>query len=193
MADFTMILNWALNGTSPKNVLAFDNGVESADFAIEAAGSMVNWLVANVLPSLNDGLTLPSITVRFDNSDPMWSFEVPFTGIGGEVDAQTCPGQDAILISTSYAGPRPNRGRVYLPGLTEATCTEGEVSTSTVSDLNDAFGDLVANGLLTIFGNIFLRIARRNSGGIITATNPVEAATCRSNVATIRGRRFGSS
>lgn len=194
MADFTSVLNWDFGGRIVKNVLVWDNGEESENFAIRFVESLEESANINAIAgALSNSVSLSSVTVVFNNSFPSWSVELPVTGVDGGQTGEVLPRANAILVSTQYGGVRPNRGRIYLPGVTETMSESyGQLVSTVVTSLQGYFDALVTDGIsVESYGNSYLRIGRRNAAGTITASNPVTAAIVRPRTRLQRRRNYG--
>jgi len=191
--NFTVDFNWVWEGRGVKNVLVFSGGSESEAFAL-AFGVAVeeNAAILSLVDALGAQCSLTSLLVRFNNSTPGWSVEVPITPIPGGEGGQSLPLQNCILVSTVHAGVPPNRGRIYLPGLTEdLTAGAGVVGSATVTQIQTAMDDIVLNGIFVEgFGSCTLLIAHRTTAGYLAAANEVSAAIVRNKVRTQRRRSY---
>jgi len=110
------------------NVLAFDNMEEDSQWLQEFADGFRD--VANDLWD-NEMVTnwfLDDLTVSFiSGAQISYSVRVPFSqgNLQGNNPGGGLPAGSSLLVSTSYVGPGPNRGRVYFSGLPETVQGDG--------------------------------------------------------------------
>lgn len=102
----------------------------------------------------------------------------------GGLAVSSLPANVALLVSTSHTGPRPNRGRVYLAGLAEASW-DGDSWDATITGLAEAFAD----ALLAVTDAQWV-IARPNAAANTAIANGVTDAVVRGYAGSQRGRRF---
>lgn len=194
MSNYRATINQSLFGKVVQNVTHW----QLPDTATATKQGFVDALrasyVSNIATRLANNWTLESVTLRLMEGGGPFSEEFSFTlGVlnGGSV-ADCLPTQLSLLASLIYAGPRPNRGRVYIAGCTETDQTDSNWE----SVLKTAAADLVIswkNGLDTGFGNAFLRIARPNEAlNQWTLNNPVTSVIVRDRPATQRRRRLAA-
>lgn len=147
--------------------------------------------VTNVVADMSNNWDLDDIDLRIFDGNPPFTTRQSFTSgkLTGTNTNHFLPRQVALLVRLVYTQGRPNRGRVFFPGLTEAPSDEGSWDTLTLGryvTLVNAW----KNGLSTTAGSCFLRIARPNFvTNVWTLDNPVESAQGVSPAATIRNRR----
>lgn len=192
MADATFVLNQRLNGEDIKNVLVFSNVVPDVEPLQEWVDSIRALYNTYVVDRLWTAWSLNSVTVIFNDAPPVYSAEFSFTSgtLTGSVSAEGLPNQVALLVSTSCLEPPPNRGRIYFGGLTEADHANGLFSTAAAGDFQ-ALVEAMAAGVSATAGDIYLRIARRSTAGIITLSNAVQNALGQRTPAIQRSRRLG--
>lgn len=196
MTDVTIVMNQKLRENVVQNVTVWSNGpLDQVDRESFTNAFRLDFIAAGVQNDLISDWSMESLTFVYNATLPSFSVTVPFdpspingTGIGDGTASQV-----ALLVSTQYVGPPPNRGRVYFAGLEQnAIANSGFWQTAIVTQ----FQDLVTswqNGISYAGGSntAFLRIARRLSDGSIDTTNPVEEAVGRRNPAIQRRRRQG--
>lgn len=192
MTDVTVVANQTYQGQLVQNVLVFSNMPSDVpslqQFADAFRGLWSTQLASEQAPQWQ----LDNMTFIFNESLPIYSVTLDFTlgVLVGQNVADGLPTQVSCLVSTTYLGEPPNRGRVYFSGLTESGTAVG-LFTSQVylacQNLVDEWIDGITYGLNTAF----LRIARRLPDGTIEKTNPAEAAIGRDVPAVQRRRRIG--
>lgn len=195
MANFQVVLDQLVDTEVIKNVTYWqlpDNQTATLQgFADNLRGTYV---VPDVIASLHTSWSLQSLTVRQMDGGGAFSQLITF-GLGalsGTAIEHLLPTQDALLISTGFLGPKPNRGRIYFGGLTEAANEAGGVTNATVRGLFRQMVEIWRDGVATGAGNAFLRIARPDFlNNTWTLNNPVESVIARGFWATQRRRRFG--
>jgi hypothetical protein len=193
--DVLVSHNQTLLGKSIANVTAWNNFTEDEtqiqNFADSLRASYAN-LVAEFL---HPAWSLDNLTISFlDDDHVSYSIVVPFTSgpLVGTVGSDNLATQTALLISTSFIGPKPNRGRVYFAGLSESSLNSSQWTFSVAAE----FRDMVlgwADGINVGSNTVFLRIMRRPSAVFPSyVSSPVTGAVVRSFPATQRRRRLGS-
>lgn len=196
MADGTVVLNQRLLAQTLQNVLVFSNIPEDEtgrQTMADAIRSIWNTNIAAGERSNNWQLT--NVTFIYNDSLPIYSVDVDFTGgpLLGTSTSFNLPLQTCMLAKTGIVGPPPNRGRVYFGGLVANQLDDlANWGSATMDSAQDFLQDLV-NGVSYTggAGTAFLRIARRDSSGVITSSNPVETVTMDPVPATQRRRRPG--
>jgi len=104
--------------------------------------------------------------------------------VNGTVGGDPVPPNVALLISTSHAGPRPNRGRVYLAGLSEASWDGDSWDATITGHANTLANDLHDNVPATWV------IARPNPAANTAIGHEVTDFVVRGFAGSQRGRRF---
>lgn len=191
--DGTIVFNQLLNDQEVKNVTVWSNfPTDPTDLQAMADILRTRWGVSCVGVQ-SPQWSLQSVTFIYNESLPIYSVEVPFTGgvLTGSNPAGPLTTQVALLISTRYLGAPPNRGRIYFGGLNEGSTG---VNNRFFAGAIDPFVNMVeswANGVDYGSNIAYLRIARRNADGTIDITSPVSSVIGRDVPATQRKRRIG--
>lgn len=196
MADGQVIMEQMLQSQRVQNVFTFTNlpndSVTRQEWADNFRAQMSIDLPAGTFS--NQWLT-EGVTFKYNDSFPSFSVTVPFsagdfTGIGVSALAN----QTALLVSTLYAGQKPNRGRVYFAGNTEQDFDATGRFTGAVRDTRVDFIESLRDGILWDGGVQVsqLRIGRVDSQGTLILSNPVETVRGTLVPATQRRRRIGS-
>lgn len=197
MSDGTIVVNQSFGAKPFVNVLVFSNfpvGPEPRQIFADNFRDM--WEESTILGALSTAWSLDSLTFVYNDAGPIFSVNQTFTEgpLAGGSAAEAIALQNALLVSTSVVGPRPNRGRIYFGGFTEGANTAGGQVLEAVRLGAELLAGLwFSSGVDHPLGPSFLRIARRAVDGTLTVTAPAEEQTGRSNWATIRNRRLGSS
>lgn len=186
MTMCSFVVRMELFGRPVANVLWFDvDSPYSADLqsVVDQVGAAYT---TNLLGHMTGNLTLIDCLVRIWDGDGPFSAAMqpavfPETGNG---TGQAVPANVALLISTSHAGPRPNRGRIYIPGLEEVDW-DGDSWNATMTGLAEAFAD----DLMAIPEGAF-SIARPNVATNTAIGHRVHEAVVRGFAGSQRGRRF---
>lgn len=189
----TIILNQISLNQQVKNVMVIDDmPIDDTERDAFADAFRLEWLSEIPTNQRSDDWSFVGLTFLYNASAPVFSVEVPFT-VGPIVGTQGSPqaSQVALLISTQSVTPKPNRGRVYFPGMPESALDNDGLFTQGVADDSANFIDVLAVGFNWIDRTSRLLIARRTAQGIITATNNVTSVIGRLNPATQRRRRIG--
>lgn len=137
--------------------------------------------------------TLTRIDIR--DLDVAGQPSIPFVPTGGTIAGTNLgnrlANQTALLISPRTNTPRPNRGRKYFSGLTEASFGNGVFDQAPV-DAGVAFINELIGTLSAIGSDNALLLARVDpTTGLITAANVVSVVVGTTNPATRRSRRAG--
>jgi len=195
MANFQIVLDQQIGDEVCKNVTYWqlpDN--QSATLQTFADNLRGTFVTPDLVGWLSTNWTLLSITARQMDGGGAFSQLVTFglgPLVGGSV-GQQLPTQLALLVSTGFLGPKPNRGRIYFGGLVEdANSGTGQP----VLDARDDFQTAVEvwrDGVATGAGNAFLRIARPDFlANDWILNNPVESVIARNIWGGQRRRRIG--
>lgn len=197
MADGTVVLNQSLLAKTFVNVLVFSNMPEGEQEFQTVADNIRGFFAASdYLDFLSQEWRLNSITLAFNSDFPSFSVEVPFTSgpLAGTSSGDPLSTRTALLASTSLIGVPPNRGRIYLGGLTEAgNDNTGKFNATVRGHAQELIEEFALEGVPTGSNSMFLRIGRRDNAGTIIASNPVQSVVMRANPATIMNRRQGSN
>jgi len=176
MGDVIVFANQSFNGDPFGNALCFNNFQEDETFLQSWADDFRATWDFHVKDQLSNLWILHDISVSFLLVDSVdYSVTVSFTDgelVGTDVSDGYAPNAP-LLVSTSYVGSRPNRGRIYFSGLTEASINNGIYNTGT----RDKFEDMVdgwKDGLVLPPDTTFMRILRRPSN-VFTSyiSNPI--------------------
>ena len=125
-------LNQTLYGKPIANVTAWDNVQEDSVWLQAFADAIRDSANATWDNLMVENWFLDNITVSFvDGGAISYSVVVEFTlgNLQGNQLGSGMPGGSAMLISTSYTGPKPNRGRIYFSGFPEGEQNNGMWST----------------------------------------------------------------
>ena len=194
MPDALVTLNQTIDSKYAANVLAFSNVTEDADQLQTMADDLRSSFAFDVVAHLSTSWTLDSITVAFIDVDHIsFSVEIPFTEgqLIGQNIADVLPTQCAMLVSTSFVGAKPNRGRVYFAGLCENN-TNGNVMNATVVTDFETLVESWRDGVSDAPDTVFLRIMGRPSPTRPSyLSSPVDLVTGRARIGTQRRRRRG--
>lgn len=193
MTDATIVFNQTYLGQQVKNVTVWSNvttdPVELQSFADSIRNS---WSTQIGTLNSNDW-SLDDLTVIYNAVAPVFSTQVGFTAgpLQGGGTADAAVSQVALLVSTSFFGPPPNRGRVYFAGLTNGQLTDGGLWNSAAVDAFRGLVESWADGVPAGENIYFLRIARRSPEGLLVTSSPVQSVRSRFIPATQRRRRIG--
>lgn len=148
LGSFETILHFSAPGQDGDIITSFgwsgepDEGSEF--LAIEAA---MNGIMGNI----NNHVTLTSIDVVVGSTNPVDRvFSIP-SGVGGGAGGAMVPINNAFLVQklTPFGGRR-NRGRAYLPGVSEAAVDDAGQLDSGIADGLQANIDTMASDMLAI-------------------------------------------
>ena len=163
MADGLVAVRQTLLNEQVANVMGFSNVSEDEGELQDLADAIRQAWSANLDDDLTVQWSMDDVLVSFiDNDHISHSIPVAFTGgpLVGTNNGDPLATQNALLITTSYVGPRPNRGRVYIAGLTEGATADGiftgGVRTSGVNAIS-----FLANGFPIGQTQSFMRIVGR--------------------------------
>lgn len=168
--------------------------------------ALANAFIDSVKTPLANVISWGTLKVT-DLALPPRTWEYNLSKVGASASAEGLPGNAPIVISwkTGFAG-RAYRGRQYVSGLVEAGCTNGNVDSTYLTNLQTAI-----NSFLGVWGsggsgatNIVFGIwsdklgTTKNASGQIVAYNydagfhPVVTGIARGAIANMRGRRYGT-
>lgn len=170
-------LNQTLYDKAIANVTCWDNVQEDSAWLQAFADQLRDTANDHWDNHMVLGWTLDDITVSFIDGDHIdYSVPVSFTSgdLQGNVVTDGMPGGAAALISTSFVGGPPNRGRVYFSGGAESGQADGRWDNPMMSDLKEMVEDWAA-GYTILGSSTSLQILRRPSAVFSTyVANPVE-------------------
>lgn len=173
-------LNQRLYDKSQANVTAWSNVQEDSSWLQEFADAIRESANDNWDNVMVTDWFLDNITVSFVEGDHIsYSVDVEFTlgNLQGNELGGGMPGGSALLISTSFTGARPNRGRIYFSGLPEDRQSDGFWTTATKNTLRSLVQEW-RDGLNVAGINTSLQIARRPSDVYPSYVfNPVQFVT----------------
>lgn len=179
MPDGSIVIEGRQYSKVVQNVLVMSNLPVDAITRQEFADNFRTALGLHIpLASLTTEYSIIGITFKYNASFPSFSVFTGFTA-GDFVGTASGPAttQSAVLVSTSYAGPKPNRGRTYFGGNIKANLDATGRWTAATRDSRVDFITALRDGILWNGGAQVsqLRIARLNAQGTITFSNPVES------------------
>lgn len=180
--DVNVLFKWIWFGKEMISVFTVSNGDDSPSF-LEALRDalLASTQFGDFVSILHSGINLSEVGVRYSAGGEIvtnWAT----IDLDGQVLAEPCPPIVAPVVSFIYAGTRPNRGRCYLPGLTEASCDDGLVDSAFRTAVESWFTEWAVSGIAVEgYGDCFLRIGRRNAQGHLISSNPVTSVICRQN------------
>jgi len=191
MTDGILGLEQTLFGQYMLNVLVFSNFPDTLEAMQETADQLrIEWN-ASIGNLQSNQWTLNSLLFTVNPGPSQFSTRVAFGSgpLSGGSSGDPLPNQVSLLVSTSALTSRPNRGRIYLPGLTEPDCVAGLFNSTVRNAAESLFNDWATVGLDNTFSTMFLRIARRSVTGAISVSNPVDNVLARPVPAVQRRRR----
>lgn len=193
MADAIVTVKQTFNGKAMANVLCFSNMTENPTEIQTFADNLRAAYVTNIVASMHTSWVLEGIDVSFLGVDSvLYSVNVDFTlgPLAGTNAGEAYASQAALLVSTSFVGIAPNRGRIYLTGWTEASVNNGRFTSAAQTDATALIQDM-ADGITGGAGTCFLRILRRPSAVFPAfVSSPVQLVATVGSPATIRNRRL---
>lgn len=150
------------------------DGIGDAYLEIVAPMCTVNLIWDDTLVRVYDGGS-PFTTVYAPDA-------FPFTC---ENTTSAMPAQDSLLIRKLCEGARPNRGRLYLPGLTEGSWDGDSWDNSAVAN-----GEALGAALMTIGSNKLCLARPNNAANTASLFNLVTNIVVPGYSGSQRGRRF---
>ena len=192
MAIGSVTIQQSILGQAVRNVLWYDNLPDDEGY-LEEITSHIGDAYSEHAALFCSSWSVSSVKYTFYPLAGTWSTEYsildgPIEGTGQSTPAPT---QVAILISTRYVGPPPNRGRIYLGGLPgnfiENDGTFNATSIVTAASLAALLRQLPYNSN-SDFAN--MAIVRRVNG-VPSVHNLVDEILVRDVPATQRRRRLG--
>lgn len=196
MTDAIVTLKQVYGGQSIENVLCFNNVVD-VPTELQALADEIRVslgpLASNVM---SNAWSCTGVKFSFLSSNAvLYSVDYSFTlgDIQGQIGTDRLAPTIAMLVSLGYVGPKPNRGRIYLSGMTEAAYNSGAFTAAARAEA-EALVNNWATGLTTAFNTHYLRILRRVSPKFPNfVSNQVQTVVARQNEANQRRRRAGSN
>lgn len=195
MPNFQVVVKQDVFGKEMINVMNWQLSLSTPAYLQSFTDSLAASYVSNVTIHLANDWSFNSVVFRqMDGGAPFTTEFIPAGGAFAGVDgAEVLPTTVCLLVSTTFVGSRPNRGRIYFAGTTEGSQSNSGYS----SAIRTAFSNMVTSwgtGLAVSGGTAFLRIARTDFPlNLWPLDNPVDAAVARTNPATQRKRRLGSN
>lgn len=175
-------LNQTLYNEPIKNITAWDNVEEDSTWLQEFADKIRESANNNWDNQMVNNWRLDDITVSFIEGDHIsYSVNVSFTqgDLVGNVLTDGMPGGSCILISTSFTGPKPNRGRIYFSGAGEGAQSDGQWDGAVMTAMK-ALVEEWAAGFLIQGITTSLQILRRPSAVFpLYVANPVQLVSRR--------------
>lgn len=187
MTVYSMFVRGLMDGVQQGNVLWFNLTSPTPEKLENVLEGIATAYTTNISPRQSDQFSWIDILVRaFDGGG---AFSTPYSPTtfpeAGALTGERVAPQNALLISTSTGTARPNRGRVYIPGLTEVDW-DGDSWSSTLT----AAGEGLADDLMAITDGQWV-VARPNYiANTVTLFNPVSDRVVRGYAGSQRGRRF---
>ena len=188
---FKIIVNQRVGDVIAQNRLIFD-GLLGDPSNKTAFADAIRAMYASVANRLHPLWSLESITYTELVGAGSFSEVIDFTDgeLSGTATGELLPTQVALLLSTSSLSAPPNRGRIYIPAMTEANCANGLFNATVRNDFENAFGALFDGSLPGAVDPSILHIARLNAqGNTLISANPVSGLIARESPGTVRNRR----
>lgn len=136
-------------------------------------------------PAISSGLVLSSALLKVGPNETGPSLEKGFSIPGGSANAGGYPGAAYLLTKNTSFGGRAGRGRMYVPGIPEATIDPGgNLTSGTAAALTTAANQWLADHATNAVPVYLLH----NAGSPITEPTEVLSMTCSARVATQRRR-----
>ena len=196
MAAYQLVLKWLVYGQEVRNVLNYQL-TDTSDTGLQALADEVKTLFTSEANSFHVAASLYGIDYYdLDQARPRPARPFSFTG-GPFVGTSSFDGvasQTACLIRWLGGQPyKPNRGRMYLPGITAPSIDDGTgLWTATFQTGFNTFMDQFISIDYNTTENASLYIMRLGADGIPTVENNVVGSVVVSAPATQRKRRIGS-
>ena len=186
--------NQILYGKVVANVLCFDNVQEDSGWLQEFADAFRESANDNWDNLMVTNWSLENLTISFIDGDHItYSVTVDFTDgnlIGNDI-LDGMPGGSTALISTSFTGPKPNRGRVYFSGGGEGSQSDGTWGNPFMSELKSLV-EAWRDGFTIMGETASLQILHRpGTYNPDYEANPVQLVNRRDNTTSQRRRNLG--
>lgn len=185
MTVLSVMIRQVWQGQDIANVLWFDQenvGTAAIQNTVDQIAAVFDELLQPILSTQWEG---NDMLVRvFDGDAPFSTVYAPAGWpIVGVINAADLPRNVALLIATSSDGARPNRGRIFLGGLTEAGWSDGTWEATYL-----AAAEAAAEALTDLEDTDWV-IARPNYTLNTAISNPVTSWLARGFPGSQRGRR----
>jgi hypothetical protein len=195
MADVIVTSNQRLFNKPVKNVLCFGNLVDDPVILQTFANSFRASYVQHINNFLATEWSLDNLTFSFiDATTVLYSVTYDFdlgVLVGGNT-ADNIAAQTALLVSTQRQNTKPNRGRVYIAGVTDQHLANG-LFVQSVLDAAENLVDQWRTGLDIGGSTSNLRILRRPSASFPNyVSNGVDSVIPRPSPAVQRSRRINA-
>lgn len=193
MANVMLRINQTILGEDVFNVFYAGSNIDPIINGQAVADMVYDAYFNTIRGSLSNQWQLLSITLKDVDTAGTPSIDyAPTQGImdGGSSSSPLLT-QAALLIKYSSSTPSPNRGRKYIPGMTENTLDNGRFTAAAVQDGVDLIQAL-QNGLSSQFNSGLLIARLEGNPRVLTDANGIQTITGSTNPSTQRRRRLSN-
>lgn len=194
MANFEVTIDQRWLGQNCLNITKWQFPTNTLQYLQDFTDALRASYSTNVGIDMTDDWAFEACTFRqMDGGGPFTITLQPTAGeLVGSNAVGSLPTTVALLVATIFQGPKPNRGKIYFPGLAENNQENSNWGAGTAGRFSTMVQEW-ADGLVVAGGNAFLRIARPDYvANTWVLDNPVESALTRLVPATIRNRRLST-
>lgn len=156
-----------------------------SSFMSEALDEAVAAFGTRFMPAITNQLTLSSALIKVGPNVTGPSLEKGYSVTGGSGNVGGYPGACYLLTKRTAFGGRAGRGRMFLPGVPEATIEPGGLLTSGTAT---AMTTAATNWLADHATNAVPVVLLHNAGSPLTEPTPVTEMACSARTATQRRR-----
>lgn len=134
---YLVTLRWTWGAYPARTILCYETPSELDSVQRVGLVDGIADAIDAVKGNLSDALSISNMRVRRVDVNGFPSVTVPITAgtIAGTDTAQSMPTNVSALLSKYAETQRPNRGRIYMPGMTEATVNGNSLTGGVVTNL----------------------------------------------------------
>ena len=181
-------VNWICGGTSLPTGAQFTLGLDLSGYSGDIqtlAGILGDCYDDDIAPSVSDGFGLTDVLVKYGPDETGQSWLQPYVANGEHAGVGAPPNTAYLIQKQTTMGGRAGRGRMYIPGVPEASITSSGVLDSTLrTDLGSGLDNLV--GTLAVAGVV--PVVLHQPGSPLVIPTEITALTVSPVVATQRQR-----
>jgi len=162
-----VLIQGSLFGQQVDNDLYFRHttGPIAASDLVTLATDIGSWWTTTIVPLLNEQYTAIFARARDLTTQFGFSSEVSLGATAGGVTGESAPNNCTMAVSfrTAFVG-RSNRGRNYVPVLTNSQVTDNTIDAGFATDIVNGYALLIAGGGATPAGWTWVVVSRFNAG-----------------------------
>jgi len=181
-AQINYIFSGANFSRGAQVTLGLQNTISDLNAGAVATAAATAW-ENNLLPLQVDSLTLVEVRAKLGPNETGPEATEPVGVAGGESDTPLPPNVATLVKKVTDQGGRKNRGRFFLPGMSElAILNDGNYDPAILATLNAALGDFYADLVAADLEPVVLHT------DILDSPTDINALVAQSKVATQKRR-----